>query len=331
MSDPRSPGLDAAKFINLFGGLDRIGQIGAFGTGMGSWVKRPLSLVDVEEHLAGEGSGVGVPPLCPDNRVAFAAIDLDEPDFEAAREMQGYLPGHTYVERSRSGNAHIWAFFQEPLDAWVAMGLMKEAIFAAGKEGVEVFPKNHDFERVKYGNYINLPYHGDDRPILCLPLPDDPRPHHEPMPLDQFLEAAYASRNDPNEWRKRADWMQLVPPDDRRAKAEFGTKPTLHMCAEHVIANRDENPVTSGHRNAVFFALAKQLTNCSLFDHDEALDLMRLVNESADDKPTPRTPDSELRRILANAERGQYTSTGCDDPLFLPYAHPDCPIANPKR
>jgi hypothetical protein len=150
------------------------------------------------------------------------------------------------------------------------------------------------------------------------------------MSLGEFLDAA-KERNDPNDWRKRADWMQLVPPDDRRAKAEFGTKPTLHMCAEYVIANRDDNPVTAGHRNAVFFALAKQLTNCSLFDHDEALDLMRLVNESADDKPTPRTPDSEIRRILGNAERGQYTSTGCDDPLFAPYAHPDCPIAHPKR
>jgi hypothetical protein len=327
MSDPRNPDIDgdaALRFIELFGGLERIRSIGAFGTGKGEWVKRPLLLNDVRDHLRGHGPGIGVPPLCSDNRVAFAAIDLDEPDFDAAREMQGYLPGHSYVERSRSGNAHVLAFFREPLDAWVAMALMKEAIFAAGKEGVEVFPKNHDFERVRLGSYINLPYFGDTRPILYQAQDGS----NMPMALSYFIEQATETRNDPNDWRKRADWMQLVPPDDRRAKAEFGTKPTLHMCAEHVIAMRDENPVTSGHRNAVFFALAKQLTNCSLFDHDEALDLMRLVNESADDKPTPRTPDSELRRILGNAERGQYTSTGCDDPLFLPYAHPDCPIAH---
>lgn len=331
MSNPRDAQRLWEQFIDLFGGLKRIGSIGAFGTGKGEWVKRPLRPDDVVRHLRGEGPGIGVPPLCADNRVAFAAIDLDEPDFQAAREMQGYLPGHTYIERSRSGNAHIWAFFKEPLDAWVAMALMKEATFAAGKEGVEVFPKNHDFERVRYGNYINLPYFGDTRRMVIIDQDYTFAPREAELTLAGFLSRANENRIDPNEWRKRADWMQLLPPDDRRNQAEFGTKPTLHMCAEYVIANRDDNPVTSGHRNAVFFALAKQLTNCSLFDHDEALELMRLVNESADDKPTPRTPDRELRRILGNAERGRYTSTGCDDPLFAPYAHPDCPIAHPKR
>ncbi len=336
MTNPRSPNTDVAtEFIDLFGGLERINQIGAYGTGKGEWVKQPLHIMHVVDHLRGKGPGIGVPPLCPDNKVAFAAIDLDEPDFEAAQEMQGYLPGNTWIERSRSGNAHVWAFFTEPLDAWVAMGIMREATFAAGKDGVEVFPKNHDFERVRYGNYINLPFHGDERRIITDIRPagsgDAQTMCWRPLNLEQFLRDAYPARSDPNDWRKRADWMQLVPPGDRKAQAEFGTKPTLHMCAEHVIAHREDNPVTSGHRNAVFFALAKQLTNCSLFDHDEALDLMRLVNESADDKPTPRTPDRELRRILSNAERGRYTSTGCDDPLFLPYAHPDCPIAHPKR
>jgi hypothetical protein len=68
------------------------------------------------------------------------------------------------------------------------------------------------------------------------------------------------------------------------------------------------------------------LTNWRECDHDEALMLMRSVNECSPD----RIADTELRRILGNAERGQFTSTGCDDPLFAPYAHPSCPIANPR-
>ncbi len=327
----------ASEFINLFGGLGRINEIGAFGTGKGEWVKRGLTLDDVAAHLTGEGSGIGVPPLSPDNKVAFAAIDLDEPSFDAARDMQTYIPGRSFVERSRSGNAHVWVFFTEPLEAWIAMGILKEAVFSAGKEGVEVFPKNHDFAKVKYGNYINLPYFDDERPII-VPCQAEAPGHGQcdfefcesgwnKLTLDIFLMEAYEGRNDPEDWRKRARWLSLDPPDSKRAKQEFGTLPKLHMCAEYIIANRDENPLTDGHRNAVFFALAKQLTNCSMFDHDEALDMMKLVNESAVDS----TPESEIRRILANAERGQYTSTDCDNPLVAPFAHPDCPIANPRR
>jgi hypothetical protein len=52
--------------------------------------------------------------------------------------------------------------------------------------------------------------------------------------------------------------------------------------------------------------------------------MLRELNASS---PDPIS-DYELKRILGNAERGEYTSTGCDDPLFQPYAHPDCPIAN---
>jgi hypothetical protein len=69
------------------------------------------------------------------------------------------------------------------------------------------------------------------------------------------------------------------------------------------------------------------LSNWSEIDHDEALEMMVLVNEASPDRISP----AELRRILSNAERGQFTSTGCDDPLVLPFSDPDCPIAHPEK
>lgn len=307
-------------FAALFDGLKE-----AHGTGQGRWVKRPLTANDWVRHLQGEGPGIGVAPLRPDNTVKFAAIDLDEPDFTAAAEMQDYIPGTSYIERSRSGNAHVWVFFSEPCPAWVAMGILREATLAAGKNHVEVFPKNHDFSKVKLGNYINLPYHGDQRPILA---PDGrggfvPRTRHEFL----TLAADYSGRNDPKDWERRAALMQIAPPSSREPNAEFGSQKNLHICAENVIEHADSNPVLEGHRAIVYFNLAKALTNWEQVNHDEALDLMRTVNDCSPDK----VPDSELRRILENAERGRFTSTGCDDPLFAPYAHPDCPIANPRR
>lgn len=311
------------RFARLFDGLKV-----AFGTGKGEWVKRPLRPEDWLKHLQGQGPGIGVAPLRPDNTVMFAAIDLDEPDFEAAREMQTYIPGTSWVERSRSGNAHVWVFFSDPLEAWVAMGILKEATFAAGKQYVEVFPKNHDFAKVKLGNYINLPYHGEQRPILKWIGPEQPGPDDEAgfvqRELLEFVTDAENTLSDPEDWRKRAQWLQINSPDDRESTTEFGTQAHLHMCAEHVISG-DAGPITEGHRSVVYFSLAKMLTNWEQVDHDEVVDILRSVNEMS--RPDD-IPDGELLRIIGNAERGQFTSTGCDDPLFAPYAHPDCPIAN---
>ena len=83
--------------------------------------------------------------------------------------MQGYIPGTTWLERSRSGNAHIWVFFSEPMRGMGGDGAPEGgARSPPARKHVEVFPKNHDFERVKFGNYINLPYHGDERPIMLI-------------------------------------------------------------------------------------------------------------------------------------------------------------------
>ena len=310
-------------FIDLFGGTEDSERIGAYGTGKGQWIKRPLSMSDVVRHLEGEGPGIGIPPLRPDSTCVFGAIDLDEPDFEAAQEMRCYIPGQSFVERSRSGNAHVWVFFDKPIEAWVVMGLLKDACIGAGKKHVEVFPKNHDFTRVKLGNYINLPYHGDTRPILWKPAedPNDPANH---MPLDSFVNVAHANKQDPEEWRKHARWKLLSPPGSDGERSEFGEQERLHMCGEYIIENamNGTNPIGVGHRSVVFFSLSKMLTNWKGMDQGDVLDTLREVNEAS---PDP-IPDSELRRILGNAERGQFTSTGCDDPLMAPYVHPDCPI-----
>jgi TOTE conflict system primase-like protein len=304
------------EFAKLFGGVEDDKRPPAFGTGKGEWVHRPIEHRDWYNHCVGDGPGIGVGPLRTDSTCWFAAIDLDEPDFLAAAEMADYLPGASWIERSRSGNAHVWVFFRTPIAAWIPMGILKEATIAAGKQHVEVFPKNHDFSRVKYGNYINLPYHGDERP--CIDGEGD-------IPFMTFVMGAQAALNDPDEWKKRARWLMLDHPDNRRSGQEFGTQQQLHICAEHIIAHRDDNPVVEGHRNAVYFALAKCLSNCEAFDHDEALEMMELVNDAS---PDP-APVNELKRLLRNAERGRYTSTGCDDPLVLPYTHPDCRIAHP--
>jgi hypothetical protein len=311
------------RFAALFDGLKV-----AHGTGKGQWIKRPLRPDDWVKHLNGEGVGIGVAPLRPDNTVMFAAIDLDEPDFEAAREMQKYIPGVTWIERSRSGNAHIWVFFKSPCPAWVAMGILREATLAAGKKGVEVFPKNPDFARVRLGNYINLPFHGACRPVIGYRdagAGGAGRDYPDGLPLPDFLDLAEGNLNDPVDWERRAAFMQLSPPSERKTSAQFGSQKNLHICAEHIISGA-AGTIPHGHQNATLFMLAKCLTNWEQVDHDETLDMMR---STAADLFDPVPPDAEIRRILTNVERAQYTSVGCDDVLVQPFAHPNCSIANP--
>jgi hypothetical protein len=308
---------EVGRFQALFDGFPT-----AFGTGDGRWIKRPPTAMDWLGHLEGKGKGIGIGPLRPDSTVKFAAIDLDEPNFDAAREMQDYIPGPSFIERSRSGCAHVWVFFKDPIEAWVPIEFLKYAIHAAGLKSVEVFPKNHDASKVKLGNYINLPYHGKDRPIITFTRGEGNSGKHVTWTLEGFLdEVAANGRNDPEKWMLKANWMHFVPPEQRERKSEFGTQANLHMCAEHIISG-EAGAITEGHRNAVYFALACQLTNWVDCSHDEALGWMRQVNEFSDS-----VPDQELQRILANAERGEYTGTRCDDPLVSPFTHPDCPIA----
>lgn len=310
-------------FINLFGGIADSQDIGAFGTGRGQWVKRPLSPADVVDHLNGTGAGIGVPPLRPNNTVRFASIDLDEPDFDAALMMQRFIPGPSWIERSRSGNAHIHCFFTEPIEAWVPMGILAEACEAAGKEHVEVFPKNHDFSRVKYGNYINLPYFGDTRPVIHVDTDGELAGGYT---LREWINVAPERKNEPDEWRKRARYINLQEPQVRESTQEFGTRDTLHMCADYIIegALSGERPVVEGHRAAIYYMLAKNLRNWAAIGDDEALDVLLEVNGTS---PDP-FPPSEIQRMFRNAE-GR-TSTGCDDPLIQPFSHPDCPISHPR-
>jgi hypothetical protein len=312
----------APRFRALFDGLDT-----AFGTGRGQWIKRPPRIEDFVDHLMGKGPGIGIAPLRPDNTVKFAAIDLDAPDFDGARAFQQWIPGPSFIERSRSGNAHVWVFFREPLEAWVAMGILKYAIDAAGYKHVEVFPKAHDFSRVALGNYINLPFHGHERPIID---------GGGDVPLEGFLMRAETTLNEPEDWRKRAAWLMIEDPSKRQQREgqEFGTSRTLHICAEHIMENvfSGAAPIAQGHRSVVYFNLAKQFANCELWSEVETLEALRAIRDASDEAlGQPRKSDSELERYVRNAYEKRYTSTGCDDPVFTPYAHPKCPIANPRR
>lgn len=300
---------DPHRFAELFSG-----RTDAYGTGQGRWVRQPVTFTEYVLHLEGHGPGLGIAPLRDDGTVSFAAIDLDEPNFEAAEAMATMLPGTSWIERSRSGNAHVLVFFAEPVAGWIPRGILRKATAAIGKPSVEVFPKQDRLLPGMLGNYLNLAYHGEDRPVLL---------NGEPLPLASFVKLAIGQRNEPKRWEGVARQLGITPPEERpEPMTEFGEQEYLHDCALHIIQNRDTNPIQPGNRSVVYFHLAKQLLNWKHISAEGAWEQVQLVNDAS---PAPLS-ERELRRTFDNAAAGRFTSTGCDDPLMSPYVRPDCPI-----
>lgn len=304
------------------------GRRDAFGTGRGEVIKRALTTQDYANHLDGIGPGLGVFPLRDDDTVRFGAIDLDEPDFQMAAAMARLIPGQTFIERSRSGNAHVWVFFRHDAPAWVVKGILRKATMAVDMPHVEVFPKQ---ERIRpparFGNYINLPYHGDTRPVLALSAHrffTMGHPGGEGVSLPEFVSLAMETRQIPAEWIERAKYLGLRAPEERVDDGTpFGQSPVLHECALYIIENRETNPIRPGHRNVVLFNLSVQLLNYRDMTDREAWELVNLVNDAS----VEPVPESDLQDIFDRAHGG-YRRTGCDDPLMEPYVHPNCPIKN---
>lgn len=312
----------APRFEALFDG-----RKDAYGVDRGGVVKSKLTTRMYADHMRGLlGAAIGVFPVRDDNTVKFAAIDLDEPDFELAVDLAKLLPGHCWLEKSRSGNAHVWTFFREAVPAWAARSVLRMATMAMGRPEVEVFPKQAELREGMVGNYINLPYYGDERPMIWQTGEPEARSveRWHPYSFEAFVHDAESHLNDPEEWERRARAIGAEPPSRRAEDSEFGERASLHICASYMLERKTTNPLTQGHRHVVLFNLAKMILNCRDYDEGDAL----LMLEGFNDAGTAPLSQAALEQIVGNAARGGWTSTGCDDPIMVPYVHPDCPIAN---
>lgn len=271
-------------------------------------------------HLAGEpNADLGVYLVRDDDTVTFAAVDIDEPDFDLAQEVAETMPSeNVWIEKSRSGNYHVFVFFDEPLEAWAARAVLRGVVVAVGQPALEIFPKQDGLREGMIGNYISIPWHGNERPIVWgqgARLNGTGRLH--------FLQTAFLNRTDAEAWRRRGRALGGKPRSETRS-GEFGERNSLHVCASYIFEHRDDNPLTEGHRATVLFNLAKMYANCKHYSQEEAERFVEAVNQAGTNPIPPR----EVKRFVNNAYEGGFTSTGCDDPLMAPYVSPDCKIAN---
>ena len=135
----------------------------------------PMDDAVVAAHLSGRVIA-GVYPLIDGDRCWFLACDFDKGswllDALAFLEVCNDVGVPACLERSRSGNgAHVWIFFDEPVEAAVARrlgtGLLRETMALRVEVDLtsydRLFPSQDFVPQKGFGNLIALPLQGGSR------------------------------------------------------------------------------------------------------------------------------------------------------------------------
>jgi hypothetical protein len=119
------------------------------------------------EHLEGR-TGLGLIPIRDDNTVSFAVIDVDDySDHQVVLSTieRNNLPLIPFS--SKSGGVHLYLFYETPVRAALAIEHMVQFRRILGfPKTTEIFPKQATLRVDGVGNWINLPYFGEERTII---------------------------------------------------------------------------------------------------------------------------------------------------------------------
>lgn len=151
-----------------------------------------------EKHILGE-QPLGVIPIMQDGGCYWGVIDVDRYDLvhmDIVRSVDKLgLPA--IVCRSKSGGAHIFVFFKEPIPAADLMAKLREWAAALGYGDCEIFPKQTEVleDRGDLGNWLNMPYFDADRGTRYA-IREDGRA----LSIEKFLELADTKKMTPREF-----------------------------------------------------------------------------------------------------------------------------------
>ena len=171
------------------------------------WSSTEIKEKDYQEHLDGKKS-IGIQP-CTDNATAkFGAIDIDS---KAYKEMNYKFYLDIIQDKnlpiipvlSKSGGLHLYVFTTEPVRAIQIKEFLESVLFLFKLPiTTEVFPKqtslgsNTEGQKIN-GNFINLPYHGQDRKAL--------NPDGTQMDLERFIKVIELNALTPSQLKDQMD------------------------------------------------------------------------------------------------------------------------------
>ena len=161
--------MNVEKFKYIFQGLTRAygeytpgdtknGKVG------GSAVTKRDNVSDAlwKNHLEGKAPSLGIVPIRDDSSCTWGCIDIDTYplDHKSILNRIKKLNLKITMCRSKSGGAHLFLFFDKPIEAKDVRNKLTEMSAALGYGSSEIFPKQVKLnkERGDTGSFLNLPY-----------------------------------------------------------------------------------------------------------------------------------------------------------------------------
>jgi hypothetical protein len=164
------------------------------------WTKEPVTDQDYQDHLKGIKS-IGIQPCTDEGTARFGAIDVDKYPIDTKFYLDVIQDKNLPIipVLSKSGGLHLYVFTTRWAKAREIRSFLEDLLVAFKlPHATEIFPKQTQListdGTVSNGNFINLPYNGDDRKALDI--------DGSKMPFQKFVETIKLNLVDPKDFKK---------------------------------------------------------------------------------------------------------------------------------
>jgi len=241
-------------------------------------------------HLNGSQS-IGVIPINKQHECYWGCIDIDSYDGFDHRQLllsikRAKLP--LIVFKSKSGGAHVYCFFKNPVKAKALRKKLADASSHLGFKGSEIFPKQIELREGFFGNYVNTPYFGADKTDRYAMILDD-KDHVKNLSLVDF----YALYQD--------CVIDALDKFEVRTDTIFPDGPPCNNC----IALRG---CSEGGRNMYLFNIAVMYNKMYAESGEDWFDKLREANDKYITKPLPPTEVSRIYASVRSHSEGDMNS-----------------------
>ena len=146
----------------------KVGKNGQKLSGDYSTRYQPLTEKHYEAHLRGDMHLGLFPTPMGDNRSMFACLDLDiyTINHKKLRQEIEVLDLPLIQTMSKSKGCHLWLLMDDWTNNRKLRWTMEAIEYGLGFSGNEIFPKQESLKELEYGNFINLPLHGNERLVV---------------------------------------------------------------------------------------------------------------------------------------------------------------------
>jgi len=164
------------------------------------WAKTPVTDQDYLDHIKGIRS-IGIQPCTDDGMARFGAIDVDKYPIDRKFYLDVIQDKDLPIipVLSKSGGLHLYVFTTRWVKAKEIRNFLEDLLFVFKlPASTEIFPKQTQLVSsdgtVSNGNFINLPYNGNDRKALDI--------DGTTMPFERFVKTVMLNTVDPSQFKK---------------------------------------------------------------------------------------------------------------------------------